>query len=831
MVRNILIRVGADIRGYQRNMSQVQHNTRMNMLSVAGSLAIGRAAMLAFGAAAVAAFAVVGKNSIKMAMDVVESESLFAVSMGSMANAARAWSEELQSSLGLNAYEVRKNVGVFYNMTTSMGLTRAAAYKLSTDLTKLAYDMSSFYNMDVEEMFIKLQSGITGETEPLKRIGILVLDNVIKQYAYAEGIANVGEELTEQQKVMARYIAIMNQTRNAQGDLARTIMSPTNQLRILKMQLDLARINLGNAFMPIVTIVLPILTSFAKGLVRATNTFAQFMLALFGAKNAQTQTAQSAADAAAAQTSLGNAAKKAGDKAKRGVAGFDQLNMLQEALAGSAGDAADALEGGDSTMPTPDKQSDGKSIVPQSVIDAADRTKAALASLKQTAGEVSQYLQGAFGPPLLQAFNAILPVAQAWKTSLVDTFQQLSTLGAPFKAWLTGNLVPLMQQVIVTVGNIAAGVGDSLLLVFNSVRSALFPIIERFVINGLPLLTSFASGAVTVFKAFFDYAKFVFDTLWQGVVDPAMQLISHIVLDGLNIIKGFWDKYGDGIITGLVATFNTMKDLFDALWKNFLAPIVKGLTNELTWLWDNHIKGVVQAVADLVGKLITGALEIYNGFIAPIVKYLIELFGPGFANAFTFVTGIIGTFIGVIADVAKGLFKILGGIIDFITGVFTGNWGKAWDGVKEIFGGIWDGVSGIFKGGINLIIDAINAFTRTLNWIPQELSKVPGFGWAEDFQIPEIPKLANGGLISAPTLAMIGDNKNAHIDPEVISPLSKLQDMIDKSISTAMVNGRPNNSGGDTTVILQLGETELGRAVIKAINSVQRQAGMTLIEV
>lgn len=840
IIRNILVRVGADIQPLQRNMVAAQRsmgvfqaNTRSSMRSVSGSLAMGSLALVAFGAAAVAAFAVVSTSAIKSAMDVVESENLFAVSMGNMAGSARKWSDELQASLGLNAYEVRKNVGMFYNMTTSMGLTRTEAYKLSTDLTKLAYDMSSFYNMPVADMFVKLQSGITGETEPLKRIGILVLENVVKQYAYAAGIANVGDELTEQQKVMARYIAIMEQTKNAQGDLARTIMSPTNQLRILRMQLQLASVNLGNAFMPIVTIVLPILTSLAKGLVRVTNTFAQFMSVLFGTNSAQDENAQSAADAAAAQAKLGNSAKKAGDKAKKGVAGFDQLNMLQDSLAASAGDAADALDGSGSTAPTPDKEKKRASIIPQSVIDSANKFRETLISLKKTAGEVSLFLQGAFGPTLQRVFVAILPVAKAWKASLVDTFKQLSTLGTPFKTWLIGDLIPLMQQVITTIGNIAAGVARSLLGVFNSLRDAVFPIIQWFVTQGLPMLTSFASGVIAVFKALFDYAKFVFDTLWQGVVDPAMKLISKIILDCLNEITGFWNKFGTGIIVGIVATFNTMKELFTTLWTTTLAPIIKGLTNELTWLWDKHLKGVVTELLNFIGKLITGAMAIYNGFIAPIAKFLITIFGPGFASAFTLVTGIIGTFIGVIADVAKGVFRVLGGIIDFITGVFTGNWSLAWQGVKSIFSGIFTSLGGIVKGAMNIIIDSINWMIRGLNKIHfQTPDWVPGVGGKSfGVDIPNIPKLKNGGLASAPTLAMIGDNKNAYSDPEVVSPLSKLQSIIDKSISNAMESARGNNNGGDTTVILKVGETEFGRAAIKSINSVHRQVGATLLTI
>ena len=849
IIRNILVRVGADIAPLQRTMGQAQRTlgtfqnemrittgrTQSSMSTIANALNLGALAYIAFGVAAVAAMLKVGKESLKSAMDVVESENLFAISMGNMADTARAWSDDLQATLGLNAYEVRRNVGMFYNMTTSMGLTRDAAYKLSTDLTKLAYDMSSFYNMPVEEMFVKLQSGITGETEPLKRIGILVLDSTIKQYAYAAGIANVGSELTEQQKVMARYIAIMEQTKNSQGDLARTVNSPSNQLRLLRMQLQLANINLGNAFMPIVTIVLPILTEFAKRLVQVTNTFSQFMNAIFGTNKAQVQTAQTAAAASAAQTNLGNSAKKAGDKAKRGLAGFDQLNTLQEKLAESAGAADDAI-GSDSvsTMPIPSNNDSGAGLVPAGVAGAAARTKASLNNLKQTAGEVAQFIKYAFGPPLLQAFSAMLPASQTWKAAMVSTFQALGTLGAPFMAWLTGGLVPLMQQVILTVGAVAAGMAGSLLLVFNSLRTAIFPILEWFVAQGLPFLTSFASGAVKVLKSFFDYAKFVFDTLWQGVVDPAMQLVSKLVLDCLKEIKGFWDKFGSDIVTGLVATFNTMKGLFSALWTSTLAPIVKGLTTELSWLWEKHLKGVVTELLNFIGKLITGAMQIYNGFIAPIAKYLIELFGPSFANAFTLVAGIIGTFLGTVADVAKGVLQVLGGITDFIAGVFTGNWAKAWGGVKEIFSGIFTSLGGIVKGAMNQIIDSINWMIRGLNKIHFETPDwVPGVG-GESFgvNIPSIPKLAKGGIINAPTLAIMGEGRKreAVVPLENSSFIDSFAGTIASAVAQAMGPSR-GNGGGDTTVVLKIGESEFGRAAIKSINSVHRQTGMTLLTI
>ena len=201
------------------------------------------------------------KDSITNAMDAVESESLFEASLGGLSSQARSWSEKLSSDLGLDGYALRKNVGMLYTMTSSMGLGTQTAYEMSTSLTQLAEDMASFYNLSSEEAFAKLKSGLTGEAEPLKALGILVDENTVKQYAYKTGIAEVGSELTQQQKVLARYQAILGQTSNAQGDLARTADSPANQLRRTMNELQQASIEVGTALMPLVQVVLPIVRS------------------------------------------------------------------------------------------------------------------------------------------------------------------------------------------------------------------------------------------------------------------------------------------------------------------------------------------------------------------------------------------------------------------------------------------------------------------------------------------------------------------------------------------------------------------------------------------
>jgi lambda family phage tail tape measure protein len=240
---SLWIKLGLSTKDFEKSLKNAEKNLKNfgNRLNDIGSrLTVGLSIPLAL----------VSGAAIKLGMDAVESENLFSVSMGKMASSARTWSEDLRKNLGLNSYEVRKNVGTFNVMLTSMGLTEKAAFDMSKGLTQLAYDMASFYNLNPEEAFAKLQSGISGESEPLKRLGILVNETTTKNYALTHGMIKQGEQLSETGKVAARYGTIMEATSKAQGDLSRTLDSPANKMRILQAQIQQTAIDLGIALLP-----------------------------------------------------------------------------------------------------------------------------------------------------------------------------------------------------------------------------------------------------------------------------------------------------------------------------------------------------------------------------------------------------------------------------------------------------------------------------------------------------------------------------------------------------------------------------------------------------
>lgn len=184
--------------------------------------------------------------STKLAIDVEETESLFEHSFGNMAKSVRAWSDEYSKSVKANKYDSLDFLSTIFNMTKSMGLTEEQAIKTSKEVVKIANDLKSAYNLKGNTAFEKIRSGLAGQPRPLMELGILVGENTVKQYAYANGIAKAGKELTDQQKVLARMGKILEATSTIQGDMIRTLDSTQNRLRALKDGFKEYAVAMGN---------------------------------------------------------------------------------------------------------------------------------------------------------------------------------------------------------------------------------------------------------------------------------------------------------------------------------------------------------------------------------------------------------------------------------------------------------------------------------------------------------------------------------------------------------------------------------------------------------
>lgn len=196
-------------------------------------------------------------DCITKANEYVESYNLFTVAMGSYANEAETYAERVSDALGIDTAEWERAQGTIMTLVTGFGSVESRAYTMSKNLTQLGYDLSSFFNISVKDAMAKIESGIAGELEPLRRLGYDLSQAKLEAVAASLGINKLVSEMTQAEKAELRYYAIMTQVTKAQGDMARTIDSPANQLRVLKAQFEMLGRAIGSVFIPMLNKVLP----------------------------------------------------------------------------------------------------------------------------------------------------------------------------------------------------------------------------------------------------------------------------------------------------------------------------------------------------------------------------------------------------------------------------------------------------------------------------------------------------------------------------------------------------------------------------------------------
>jgi hypothetical protein len=265
----------------------------------------------------------------------IEDLNLFTASMGEYAEEAQKYAEAVSEALGIDPGEFMRNQGVFNTIITGFGVASDKAYLMSKNLTQLGYDISSFFNISFEDAMQKLQSGIAGELEPLRRLGYDLSVARLQEEALALGIEKKVSAMTQAEKSQLRYYAIMTQVTTAQGDMARTLNAPANQLRVLQAQVTQCARALGNIFIPALNAVLP----YAIALAKIVRMLANSIASLFGFKLPEVDYSGISAGASAVGDLADNAgdasdglgkAGKAAKKLKNALLGIDELNVLSK---------------------------------------------------------------------------------------------------------------------------------------------------------------------------------------------------------------------------------------------------------------------------------------------------------------------------------------------------------------------------------------------------------------------------------------------------------------------------------------------------------------------
>lgn len=254
--RDLVVHIIGDTRSYDRALKSAATSTQRFEGRITG---IGRSLRGAFAAAGVTigALAVADqlRKTVSAASDLNEEINKTSVVFGESSQAVLAWSRTTASALGLSQRAALQAAAGFGQILETSGLTEQQAASFSRRLVGLSADIASFNNIDPSEALDKLRAGLVGEAEPLRRVGVLLSEARVKQEAYRLGIARTGDELTEGQKVQARYSLILRDTAKTQGDFSRTSDSLANAQRRLSAGLENIRASIGSAVLPAIAAV------------------------------------------------------------------------------------------------------------------------------------------------------------------------------------------------------------------------------------------------------------------------------------------------------------------------------------------------------------------------------------------------------------------------------------------------------------------------------------------------------------------------------------------------------------------------------------------------
>ena len=556
----------------------------------------------------------------------IEDMNLFNVALGEYASEAQKYAEQVGEVLGIDPGEFMRNQGTFNTIISGFGVASDKAYLMSKNLTQLGYDLSSFFNITVDDAMQKVQSGIAGELEPLRRLGYDLSVARLQEEALALGIEKKVSAMTQAEKSQLRYYAIMTQVTTAQGDMARTLNAPANQLRVLQAQVTQCARAIGNLFIPMLNAILPPVIAVVKVLRSLIITIA----GLFGINadrfgdmfsDVSSSVGSTASGLEDVSDGLGDATKAA-KKLKNAMLGIDELNIISpnDDSSGSGSGSGAGIGGNDLGIDLPTYDFLGDAItskvdeIVQMIKDAMWEITAVISGFLLAIGTIL-VVTGA-NIPLGLGLMAVGAVGLA--ASVMANWNGMSERLAKVLTLVTGVLGGFLLAIgafLVFSGvNVPLGAG---LMVAGAAALGTAAVINWKFLNGdlsnaLSILTAIVSGALLAMGALFAFTGV---DVPLGIALMAAGAVGMVTAIGLN-----WDSMSDPlrrtigmletIVGGALLTFGAILALTGVNVPLGVAMIAAGAVSvasavALNW---NSLTGDVQESVLSIVAIVSGAL-------------------------------------------------------------------------------------------------------------------------------------------------------------------------------------------------------------------------------
>ena len=681
------------------------------------------------------------KGVVDKSSNYIENVNLFTVAMGSYADEAKEYAEIVGSVMGIDPGEWMRNQGIFQTLATGFGVAGDKASIMSKNLTQLGYDISSFYNIDVNDAMQKLKSGFAGELEPLRAIGYDLSQAKLEAIALELGIDKTVSSMTQAEKSMLRYHAIMTQVTTVQGDMARTLDQPANQIRILKAQFEILARSIGNIFIPMVNKLLPYVIAATKLLNEMVSTIAS--LVGFEMPEIDTGVDSLASGSEDTATALEDASEQA-KKLKSYMLGFDELNVISP----NDSSSGDADIGSEFDFELPEYDFIGQATN-ERIDGIITKIKEVLKPLGELIDTTAEWLKGLDFKPLVDGLEK---TASSVGDLISKTYEALgwvyNDILLPILGWAIDEALPKafdsMATALETIDKFARPVLDGI----KELKIILEPIITwvgEVVVTVLEGLGSIFSKLGDVFAEKGDKIKGIITGLGE-VVSALWMLLQPIITNIIPLIKNLLSTIGDLVANVVGAIIDVLAGLID-----FVAGV---LTGDWTRAWDG-IKGVFSGVWDLIVSIFAGAWNIIKDVVIAVWDSIIGIFEP-VAQWFNdkviqpvvnFFKGLWESIAGFFDDlwedikwvwntvaswfdehVIKPIVNFFAPIGETISQIFYGCWlviQAVWVVVStwfndyvikptvEFFKGVWTSVSEFFK---NLWDDIVAIWNTVANW-------------------------------------------------------------------------------------------------------------------
>lgn len=737
-----------------------QANTASSKIS--SSLAkIGKAAIAAFSVTAIAKF---GKECVSVASETANAWiglNSILTGQGKSFQQAKSFINDYVSD-GLvplnNAVDAYKNLALRGYSSDQIKKTMNALKNSATFARQSTYSLGD---------------AVQTATEGLKNENSVVVDNagVTKNVAkmwedYAKSIGTTRDKLTQEQKIQAEVNGILEETKFQSNDAAIYANTYSGKIAQLNTAFTNMKTAIGNVIQPLAKLFVPMITAATNAITKLFTSLAG-LLSLFGLKADSVETvsngigdmATNADKASDAVGSVGDSASKSAKKIKKSLAGWDEINKLDDNSDSSSGSGSGSGGSSGGIKESLD--------VSSTVQEDTSVFTGLIEKVKELASIFKEGFDAGFGDTnfdgildhLLNIKNAIVDIwtdpdvlysAQQWVDTCLYSLGQMTgavaRIGTNIAEFFVGSIDIYLEQYVDRIkthicnmfdissedmalsGNFAQALGE-LSDVFKSDKAKQI---------GANIIAMFANPIMSANELCAKFAKDIKGILFQPIIDNVdklketfnnvltpIQTVTGTLADAMTYVGDKWNEVYDNYIspfmeslkTGLSDTFSKFLDVYN----EYVVPFMNNIADGLGSLWEEHLRPLVDKIGEFVGSVVTAIQTLWEMWLKPLIDWIIANIIPVLVPIFESIWNTIKNVFGSIADTIGGIIDTFKGLIDFIVGVFTGDWSKAWEGIKTFFTGIWEAIKGFFE----TIWNALKGIVETyINIVKAQISTV-----------------------------------------------------------------------------------------------------------